>query len=141
MPSDDLSQIFQKLGEVAQGLRALAEMIDVRHRHAEQLHDLVREDLSTLRQDQRDLEEKLECVVCVVQHDLEQLRAESMATSGSVDGLTTAIRELRKPVADIIAIRARLAELILGLGVLGSAFLWLIEPLYRWFVEEHFLRR
>jgi hypothetical protein len=75
MSEADLNQLYQQMGEVVQGLRALADMIEVRHYQAEKLHDLARGDFATLRQDQRDLEEKVDCVISVMQHDLEGLRA------------------------------------------------------------------
>jgi hypothetical protein len=51
------------------------------------------------------------------------------------------VQNLRQPVADMMALRSRVAGLILGLGVLGSAAIWLAEPFYRWVVEQHYLKQ
>lgn len=137
VPEDCLNQIYQQVGELVQGVRALGEMIEVRHCQAEKLHDIVRADLVTLRQDQRDLEEKLDCVICVMQHDLEGLRADTTAAVRSVDALTAAVQSLHRPVEEIVALRSRVGGVLLGLGVLGSAAIWLAEPVYRWVVQQH----
>jgi hypothetical protein len=76
-----------------------------------------------------------------MQHDLERLRSGAMANERSVDELLRVVQELRGPVADIIALRSRVAGLVLGLGVLGSVAMWLAEPLYRWIVEQHYLKQ
>jgi uncharacterized protein YigA (DUF484 family) len=137
----DLNPLYQQMGEVLQSLRALGETIEIRHSQTERLHDLIRADMATLRQDQRDLEEKLDCAICVMQHDLERLRTGASANERSVDELLRVVQELRGPVADIIALRSRVAGLVLGLGVLGSVAMWLAEPLYRWVVEQHYLKQ
>jgi hypothetical protein len=137
----DLNPLYQQVGEVLQGLRALAETIEIRHAQAEKLHDLMRSDMQTLRQDQRDVDEKLDCVICVMQHDLESLRNGASANARSVDELLRVVQELRAPVSEIVALRSRFAGLVLGLGVLGSVAMWLAEPLYRWIVEQHYLKQ
>jgi uncharacterized protein YigA (DUF484 family) len=137
----DINPLYQQMGEVVQSLRALGETIEIRHSQTERLHDLIRADMATLRQDQRDLEEKLDCAICVMQHDLERLRTGASANERSVDELLRVVQELRGPVADIIALRSRVAGLVLGLGVLGSVAMWLAEPLYRWVVEQHYLKQ
>jgi uncharacterized protein YigA (DUF484 family) len=141
VPNLDLNPLYQQMGEVLQSLRALGETIEIRHSQTERLHDLIRNDMATLRQDQRDLEEKLDCAICVMQHDLERLRTGASANERSVDELLRVVQELRGPVADIIALRSRVAGLVLGLGVLGSVAMWLAEPLYRWVVEQHYLKQ
>jgi hypothetical protein len=137
----DINPLYQQMGEVVQSLRALGETIEIRHSQTERLHDLIRADMATLRQDQRDLEEKLDCAICVMQHDLERLRTGATANERSVEELLRVVQELRGPVADIIALRSRVAGLVLGLGVLGSVAMWLAEPLYRWIVEQHYLKQ
>jgi hypothetical protein len=140
LTNPDLNVLYQQVGEVLQGLRSIGERIEIRHAQAEKLNDLLRADMSTLRNDQRDVEEKLDCVICVMQHDLEQLRANAVSHGRSVDELVRVVHELRTPVAEIMALRSRAAGLLLGLGILGSVAVWLAEPLYRWVVEEHYLR-
>jgi hypothetical protein len=51
------------------------------------------------------------------------------------------VDELRRPVAEIVALRSRAAGIVVGVGVLGSGALWLAEPIYRWFVEHNYLRQ
>lgn len=137
----DLNPLYQQVGEVLTGLRALAETIEIRHAQSEKLHDLMRSDMVTLRHDQRDLDEKLDCVICVMQHDLESLRNGAASNARSVDELLRVVQELRAPVSEIVALRSRVAGLILGLGVLGSVAMWLAEPMYRWIVEQHYLKQ
>jgi hypothetical protein len=140
MTGNELNPLYQQVGEVLSGLRALQEAIELRHGHVEKLYDLVRADLATLRQDQHDLEEKLDCVVCVMQHDLEQLRLGAASTCRSVDDLVCVVHALRRPVSDMIALRSRAAGIVVCLCVIGSAALWLTEPVYRWLVERVWLR-
>jgi hypothetical protein len=141
MTETNLDYIHQQLGAVMQGLRALAETIELRHDQSALLHDLVRADLATLRRDQKFLEEKLDCVICVMQHELEQFKIGAIASAQSVGALTLAVQELRRPVADIVALRSRIGGLILGLGIIGSAVVWLAEPIYRWIVELHYSKQ
>jgi hypothetical protein len=129
------------MGEVVQGLRALSETIQMRHAQVDKLNDILRADLSVLRSDQKDLEEKLDCVICVMQSDLEGLRADAVAGSHSVSQLVTAVQELRQPVTQMIELRSKAAGFLLGLGILGSAAIWLTEPIYRWFVEHALLKQ
>ncbi len=136
----DPTSVYVQLGQVLSSLRALADTIEIRHAQAEKLHDLARADLATLRQDQRDLEEKLDCVIAVMQHDLQDLRTQSAGHAQCLADMVTAVRDLRQPVSEIVALRSRAAGLIFGLGVIGSTLLWLSEPVYRWFVEDR-LRR
>jgi hypothetical protein len=138
---NDIHVLFQQMGEVLSGIRALHESIEIRQAQAEQLHDLVRSDLAGLKQDQRDLEEKFECAVCVVQHDVESLRRGSDENARSILDLVAAVEGLRGPIADIAALKSRVAGLVFGAGVLGSAALWLAEPLYRWFVNTSLMRK
>jgi hypothetical protein len=139
--SSDASALYRQMGEVVHGLRALEETIQIRHAQLDKLHDLLRCDLAVLRQDQRDLEEKLDCVICVMQHDLEAIRTDAIANAGFVRQLVQAVHDLRKPVAEIVALRSRAAGIVVGVGVLGSGALWLAEPIYRWFIEHNYLKQ
>jgi hypothetical protein len=141
MPNADDFSLHQQMGAVLQGLSALSNTIEIRYTQAEKLQDLLRNDVLTLRQDQRDLEEKLDCVICVMQHDLESLRTGASSNARSVTELLRVVQELRKPVAEIVALRSRVAGLVLGIGLFGSIATWLAEPLYRWVVEQDFLKQ
>lgn len=136
-----MRSLFQQMGEVISGLRALRETMEIRHVQSEQLHELIRTDVSVLKREQRELEEKLDCVICVMQHDLEALRSGAGETARSIFDLIGAVQSLRRPIADILALRSRVAGLVFGLGVVGSAALWVGEPVYRWVVEGLLTRR
>jgi hypothetical protein len=141
MIGTDYHPLFQQMGEVLSGVEALRDSMRLRQSQADQLHEILRTDLATLRSDQRALEEKLDCVICIMQHDLEALRADTKENACSVDGLVGAIDALRTPIAELGALRSRLAGVVVGLGVIGSAAIWLAEPFYRWLVADHFGRR
>jgi hypothetical protein len=135
------STILPQFGQVLEAIRALGDLMQVRQQQSEKLHDLLRTDVATLRADQRDLDEKLECVICVMQHDLEALRAGSAEQAHAVGELVSAVQALRRPISDIIALRSRVAGVVFGVGVVGSCALWIAEPVYRWLVEMQLPRR
>jgi hypothetical protein len=139
--SQDLNALCRQMGEVVESLRALSESIQLRHAQVDKLQDLLRGDVAVLRKDQQDLEEKLDRVIFVMQHDLEGMRVDAAANARSVNQLVGAVQELRAPVADIMTLRARAAGLILGVGVLGSAAMWLAEPIYRWVIVHNYLKQ
>jgi hypothetical protein len=137
----DLNPLFQQMGEVLSGIESLRDTIRLRQSQADQLHEILRSDLASLRGDQGDLEEKLECVICVMQHDLEALRADTRENARALDHLVLAVQALRRPIADIAALRSRVAGVVFAIGVVGSMAIWLAEPVYRWAVEDHFGKR
>lgn len=141
MAQSDMHVLFQQMGEVLTGIRALHDMMDVRQAQAEQLHGLVRADIATLRSDQRELEEKFECVVCIVQHEMEALRQSTAENARLVDDIASVVDKLRQPIADVLGLKARAAGLLFGLGLVGSAALWLAEPVYGWFISAGFGKR
>ena len=133
--------LHQQMGEVVRGLRALAETIDLRDNQVRQLHDIVRADIATLRQDQHDLDEKLDCAICVAQHDLESLKLSAADDRRSVEELVKALQAIRSPVAEMMLLRSRIGGLFIGLAMLGSALLWLAAPFYRWLVDHNLPRQ
>jgi hypothetical protein len=141
MTQADLHPLYQQMGEVIRGLRSLAETIEIRHSQTEKLYELMRSDVAILRQDQRDADEKLDCVICVMQNDIERLRSSSTQNADAIDKIARTVRGLSQPISEIIALRSRAAGLILAFGVIGSAVVWLIDPVYRWFVESKLLGR
>ncbi len=140
MAEKELNLLCQQMSEVLSGVRGLQDAIELRQVQSEQLQELVRSELTTLRQDQRELEEKMDCMVFVIQHDVNALRSGTCDNTRSIDELVTAIEGLRRPINDIVLLKSRIAGLIFGLGVVGSAVLWLAEPVYRWFVDTRLLR-
>lgn len=141
MTGSDFNPLFQQMGEVLSGIESLRDTIRLRQSQADQLHEILRADLVSLRGDQRDLEEKLECVICVMQNDLGALRRDTGENARALDHLVLAVQALGRPIADIAALRSRVAGVVFGIGVIGSMALWLAEPVYRWLVEDHFGRR
>ena len=141
IPQSDMHLLFQQMGEVLTGIRGLHDTIDIRQAQAEQLHDIVRADLATLRRDQRELEEKFECIVSIVQHEMGTLRSSTVEHARSIGEIVQGIEALRKPIAEILGLKSRVAGLVFGVGLIGSAALWLAEPIYGWLVNESFLRR
>jgi hypothetical protein len=140
MAQSELHLLFQQMGEVLSGIKTLHETIEIRQAQTEQLHEMVRAELMVLRRDQRELEEKLDCVIFVMQHDVTALRSGASENTRSIGNLVAAVEALRRPISDIVALKSRVAGLIFGIGVVGSAALWLAEPFYRWLVDSKLLR-
>ena len=135
MPQNDMHLLFQQMGEVLSGIRGLHDTIDIRQAQAEQLHDLVRQDIAVLRRDQRELEEKFDCAAFIAQHDIEGLRASSNENSRLVEGIAHAVDALRRPIVELTMIRSRVTAFLFIIGILGSCSVWLAEPVYRWFID------
>jgi hypothetical protein len=141
MAERELDLMFQQMSELLASVRNLHETIELRQAQTEQLQDLVRSELTILRRDQRELEDKMDCMVFVIQHDVSSLRCGTVENTRSIDDLVTAIEGLRKPITDIVLLKSRIAGLIFGLGLVGSVVLWLAEPIYRWFVDAKLIRQ
>ena len=140
MAQSELHLLFQQMGEVLSGIKTLHETIEIRQAQTEQLHEMVRAELMVLRQDQRELDEKIECVVFVMQHDITALRSGSSDNAQSIGELVEAVNALRRPISDIVALKSRVAGLIVGISFVGSIVIWLAEPIYRWLVDSKLLR-
>ena len=137
---DDTHLLFQQMGEVLSGIRSLNVTIDIRQAQAEQLYDLMRSDLTILRHDQRELEEKLNRVFWLAQSDIDALRLRSADDARALHELVSSVDGLRQPIAEVAALKARAAGLLCAVGVMGSAAVWLAEPLYRWVIDNAFQR-
>ena len=135
MANSEYHTLFQQVGEVLSGVRGLRDMADIRQAQAEQLHDLLRSDLASLRREHGELREKFDCMVLMAQHDLELLRSSADEHSRAIDSLALATEGLRRPVRQILDAKSRLASLLFLAGALGSIALWLCEPVYRWLVD------
>lgn len=135
MIQSEMHLLFQQMGEVLSGIRALHDTIDIRQAQAEQLHDLVRSDIASIRRDQRDLEEKLDCFAFIAQHDIGNLRLSADENARNSELMASAIDALRRPLTELTTIRSRIAGFLFLLGVLGTCAAWLAEPLYRWFID------
>jgi signal transduction histidine kinase len=137
----DSGPLNAKLGEVLVRLRLLGDSIDVRQSQLEKLHVLFRDDLDLLRQDQRSLDNTMRELLAELRQDLGTLRLATAENSRLIENIFPVIDDLSKPVAEIVALRSRVAGLLLGIGVVGSAILWLGQPIYRWVVEQSLLKR
>ena len=135
MGHSEYHTLFQQVGEVLSGVRGLRDMADVRQAQAEQLHDLLRSDLASLRREHGELREKFDCMVLVAQHDLELLRSSADEHGRAIDSLVSAMDGLRRPVRQILDVKSRLGTLVFVAATLGSITLWLFEPVYRWLVD------
>ena len=72
----------------------------------------------------------------VVKNDVDALKVASGVTSRALDELTLAIGTLKKPVEEIMALRARAMGVLLAISTLGSVFLYFFSPLYHWAIEH-----
>jgi hypothetical protein len=75
-----------------------------------------------------------------MQHDITALRNGAGDNARSIGDLVTAVNALRRPISDIVALKSRVAGLMVGLSVVGSTVIWLAEPFYRWLVDSKILR-
>ena len=140
MAQNELHLLFQQMGEVLNGIRSLHETIELRQAQNEQLQELMRSELLVLRHDQRELEEKMECVVFVLQHDVIALRCGTNENTRSIADLVGAVDALRRPITEFVALKSRIAGLIIGIGLVGSAILWLAQPIYQWLINTRLLK-
>jgi len=140
MSQSELHLLFQQMGEVLSGIKALHETMEIRQAQAEQLQEMVRAELMVLRKDQRDLDEKLDCVAFVMQHDISSVCSGTNDNTRSIADLVAAVNALRRPISDIVALKSRMAGLVVGIGFIGSIMIWLAEPIYRWLIENKVLR-
>ncbi len=130
--------LSEQVREVHLGLIALSSMIEAGNLQSDRVQGSTHSDMTLLRREHKELEEKLEHAICGMQCDLEALRSCSSSNARSIEELLAVVQELRAPVQEMVALRSRVGGLILGLGVLGSVTMWLAEPIYRWIVEHHF---
>jgi hypothetical protein len=140
MADGDQNILATQIKEVLTAVRCVHEAVEVRQAQAEQMQESLRSDLRILRQDQRELEQRLHCVAFEMQHDVTALHCDNADNRRSIDTLVKTVESLRRPITEIVLLKSRIAGLIIGLGFIGSAVLWLVEPAYRWLVETKLLR-
>ncbi|HTR18084.1 MAG TPA: hypothetical protein VMI52_13765 [Acetobacteraceae bacterium] len=117
----DLAQFCQQMGEVLSGLKSLEKQID-----------LVRAEMERGQHEHRWLEEKLNNGLLTVRQDVDALKTTTAAGTHATEELTAALAEMRKPVAEIMALRARAVGVLLTVSAAGSVALCFIDPLLRW---------
>jgi hypothetical protein len=140
MTTTDIHLLYQQMGEVLSGLRCLHETIEIRHLQNEKQADLARAEAATARNENRALEMRIDEELQDLRREVAALRSEASDSGRAMDGLALAVQALEKPVVEIMQLRGRAAGLLLGLGAIGSAALWLAEPFYRWLIEDLHLR-
>jgi hypothetical protein len=140
MAQSELHLLFQQMGEVLSGIRTLHDTMEIRQSQTDQLQEMVRSELMVLRRDQRELDEKIECVVFVMHHDIAALRSETSDNTRSIGELVAAVNALQRPISDIVALKTRVAGLVAGISFVGSIMIWLAEPIYRWLIDNKVLR-
>lgn len=136
MAISEINPLYQQMGELLGSIKALHDKVDFRHAQAEKQSEAVQAEIRNIKHDQRDLEQKLDGAVYVVKNDVDALKAASGLTSRALDDLTVAIGALKKPVEEIMALRARAMGVLLAFSTLGSVFLYFFSPLYHWAVEH-----
>ena len=136
MTSSEMNPLYQQMGELLGSMKALHDKVDFRHAQAEKQSEAVQAEIRNVKHDQRDLEQKFDGAVYVVKNDVDALKAASGVTSRALDELTAAIGALKKPVEEIMALRARAMGVLLAISTLGSVFLYFFSPLYHWAIEH-----
>lgn len=136
MTSSEMNPLYQQMGELLGSMKALHDKVDFRHAQAEKQGEAVQAEMRNIKHDQRDLEQKFDGAVYVVKNDVDALKAASGVTSRALDELTAAIGALKKPVEEIMALRARAMGMLLAVSAIGSVFLYFISPFYHWMVEH-----
>ena len=139
--NDDIHLLFQQMGEALSGIRGLYNAADIRQAQTEQLYDLVRSDLTSLRYDQRVLEDKFERMSCLARHDIESLRISNLKGSRSIQDLVASVNALKRPIAEMVTLKSRATGVLFIVGVIANCAFWLAEPLYRWLIETVLQRR
>ena len=136
MTSSEMNPLYQQMGELLGSMKALHDKVDFRHAQAEKQGEAVQVEIRNIKHDQRDLEQKFDGAVYVVKNDVDALKAASGVTSRALDELTAVIGALKKPVEEIMALRARAMGMLLAVSTIGSVFLYFFSPFYHWIVEH-----
>ncbi len=140
MTGTEMNTLYQQMGEVLTGLRCLHEAIEIRRLQAEKQGDVLRGELCNARRETQRVDDKVEAALSSLRSEIADLRQDAASTSRSIDDLALAVHALQRPVAEIVALRGRAAGLLLAIGGIGSAAVWLIEPFYRWIVDDFHFR-
>ena len=128
----DVNPLYQQMGELLGSLKALHDKVDIRHSQAEKQSEALQAEIRNVKHDQRDLEQKLDGAVYVVKQDVDALKATSSGATRALGDLVAAVDALKKPVEEIMALRARAMGVLLAISTLGSVFLYFFGPLYHW---------
>lgn len=128
----DVNPLYQQMGELLGSMKALHDKVDIRHTQAEKQSEAVQAEIRNVKHDQRDLEQKLDGAVYLVKQDVDALKATSNGATRALGELVAAVDALKKPVEEIMALRARAMGVLLALSTLGSVFLYFFGPFYHW---------
>lgn len=136
MSLDEVNILYQQMGEVLSKLRGLNELISLTDKNSQGNLATLRGDLSAIRDEHRALEGRVDVVVHKMHENLHRLEGGAANLERSMSDMVDAVKRLEIPVAELVALRAKLGGFVVGAGMLGSAGLWIVEPMYRWAVEQ-----
>jgi len=120
----DAGAIFQNIGELLASVRALQEKIDFRHNAAEKMREAMHAELQELASDVRELQAKHDAAVLTLTADVAAIRSAQEDVKRNVE-------ELREPVAQLVALRAKAGGALVVLGALGSIAAYFVPSLWR----------
>ncbi len=130
--TSDMNPFYQQMGELLGSLKALHDKVDIRHTQAEKQGEALQAEIRNVKHDQRDLEQKLDGAVYLVKQDVDAMKQTSSGTTRALGELVAAVDALKKPVEEIMALRARAMGVLLALSTFGSVFLYFFGPAYHW---------
>ena len=130
--TSDMNPFYQQMGELLGSLKALHDKVDIRHTQAEKQSEALQAEIRNVKHDQRDLEQKLDGAVYLVKQDVDAMKQTSSGTTRALGELVAAVDALKKPVEEIMALRARAMGVLLALSTFGSVFLYFFGPAYHW---------
>lgn len=135
-----LAGLYEKIGDVQASIRALHEIIALRAEQADQLHDLMRLELVTLRREQGELDARIDWAVQVIDVERTQGRADRQVQSQDIRQLRDAIQNLKMSVNEMNVWRGRVVGMTALIGGTANLLIWLAEPAYRWCIDRWLTR-
>jgi hypothetical protein len=119
-----LNSMFMQIGQLVGSMSALHEKIDNRGVAADKQSDLVQAELRTIKHDLRELEQKHDAALHALSSDASLIKKTQTDTA-------QALMDLRKPVDEIMTLRAKATGIFLTLGPIGAAALYFIPELWK----------
>jgi len=120
----ELNRGFMQIGQLAGSMNALHEKIDSQAAVADKKSDLVQAELRTIRLDLRELEQKHDAAVNALVSDASLIKK-------TQEDMARALNDLRKPVEEIMTLRARAMGAFLILGPIGACVLYLVPEIWK----------
>jgi uncharacterized protein YoxC len=116
---EGLNAVFMQIGELAGSVQALHEKIDGQAAAADRQGEFVQAELRNIKHDVVELQDKHNMA-------LNELSADVSSNRKMLEDVSSALNGLRKPVEEIMTLRARAMGALLILGPIGAAALYLI---------------